>query len=149
MRPEISAFVRELTYPELVDAPSTYHRPDIRGVQSNVIFVDHTHPEYDDLRIADGADGGTKSSKQNTYEVEMVLKIVRYLVQQGYKSENVVVLTPYLGQLQLLRDVLKRDNDPILNDMDSLDLGISPSAPSEVRGKKDRIHLATIGEQYP
>ncbi|KAF8546630.1 hypothetical protein OG21DRAFT_1527705, partial [Imleria badia] len=65
----------------------------------------------------------------------------------GYKSENIVVLTPYLGQLHQLRDALKHDNDPILNDLDSSDLaraGISGSAPSELKAKKGRIHLATI-----
>ena len=150
MRPEISAFVRELTYPELIDAPSTHLRSDISGLQSNIIFVDHTHPEDDDSLIGDRADGSTKASKQNTYEVQMVLKVVRYLGQQGYNSENIVVLTPYLGQLHRLRDALKHDNDPILNDMDSLDLaraGLSPFAPSDAKAKKGRIHLATIGEQ--
>ena len=150
MRPEISAFVRELTYPELVDAPTTYQRPDIRGVQSNVIFVDHSHPEDDDSLIADRADDGTKkSSKQNTYEVQIVLKIVRYLAQQGYKSDDIVILTPYLGQLRQLRDALRDDNDPVLNDLDSLDLaraGLSLSAPPALKAKKNQIHLATIGE---
>ena len=151
MRPEISAFVRELTYPELIDAPSTYHRSDIRGVQSNIIFVDHTHPEDDDSLIGDRADGGANASKQNTYEVQMVLKIVHYLGQQGYKSEDIVVLTPYLGQLHYLRNALKGDNDLILNDLDSLDLaraGLSPSAPSDLTTKTGRIRLATIGEQH-
>jgi len=151
MRPEISAFVRELTYPELVDAPSTHLRSDISGLQSNIIFVDHDYPEDDDSVIGDRADGSTKASKQNTYEVQMVLKIVRYLGQQGYNSENIVVLTPYLGQLHRLRDALKRDNDPILNDMDSSDLaraGLSLFAPLAIKAKKGRIHLATIGEQH-
>ena len=31
MRPEISALVRQLTYPDLVDAPNTQGRPDLRG----------------------------------------------------------------------------------------------------------------------
>ncbi|KIJ59315.1 hypothetical protein HYDPIDRAFT_140803 [Hydnomerulius pinastri MD-312] len=101
MRPEISAFIRELTYPEL----------------------------------------------QNTYEAQMVLKIMRYLAQQGYKSEDIVILTPYLGQLYKLRDALKNDNDPVLNDMDSSDLaraGLLPTAPNGSKATKARIHLATI-----
>ncbi|KIJ04842.1 hypothetical protein PAXINDRAFT_94228, partial [Paxillus involutus ATCC 200175] len=109
MRPEISAFIRALTYPELVDHPNTLNRPDIRGVQSNVVFVDHSRPEDVETRITDRGDAEATSSKQNTYEVEMVVKIVRYLKQQGYKSENIVVLTPYLGQLCKLRDTLKND----------------------------------------
>ena len=152
MRPEISAFVRELTYPELIDAPSTNQRPDIRGVHSNVVFVDHDHPEDDNTLIGDRADSGAKSSKQNSHEVQMVPKIVRYLAQQGYKSENIAILTPYLGQLHQLRGALKRDNDPILNELDSLDLaraGVSSSAPSDLKTKKGRIHLATIGKHHP
>ena len=35
---------------------------------------------------------------------------------------NMVVLTPYLGQLKLLREQLSKDNDPILNDLDKFDL---------------------------
>ena len=151
MRPEISAFVRELTYPELIDAPSTFQRPNICGVPSNIIFVNHFHPEDDNTLIGDRADGGTKSSKQNTYEVQMVLKIVRYLSQQGYKGENIVVLTPYLGQLHLLRDTLKHENDLILNDLDSIDLaraGISPPTLPGRKANKGRIHLATIGKPF-
>ncbi|KAI6102496.1 P-loop containing nucleoside triphosphate hydrolase protein [Pisolithus croceorrhizus] len=145
MRPEISALIRALTYPDLKDAPKTKNRDNIRGVQSNVIFVNHSHPEDEDKRISDRADGGSTSSKQNTYEVKMVLRIVRYLAQQGYGSENIVILTPYLGQLSNLRDALKNETDPILNDLDSNDLsraGLLTDGNS--KKKKTRIRLATI-----
>ncbi|KAI5994799.1 P-loop containing nucleoside triphosphate hydrolase protein [Pisolithus albus] len=145
MRPEISALIRALTYPDLKDAPKTKNRDDIRGVQSNVIFVNHNHPEDEDNRISDGADGGSTTSKQNTYEVKMVLRIVRYLAQQGYGSDKIVILTPYLGQLSHLRDALKKETDPILNDLDSGDLsraGLLMDTNSEK--KKTRIRLATI-----
>ncbi|KAG1717605.1 P-loop containing nucleoside triphosphate hydrolase protein [Suillus lakei] len=144
MRPEISAFIRKLTYPDLTDAPKTQGRDDIRGIQNNIIFIDHTHPEDDDSRISDKSDEASSGSKQNTYEVEMVWKIVRYLAQQGYGTEKLVVLTPYLGQLSKLRDVLKRDNDPVLNDLDSHDL-IRAGLMSQVdKTSKKRIRLATI-----
>ncbi|KAI6157079.1 P-loop containing nucleoside triphosphate hydrolase protein [Pisolithus tinctorius] len=145
MRPEISTLIRALTYPDLKDAPKTQNRENIRGVQSNVIFVNHSHPEDEDKRITDRADGGSTSSKQNTYEVKMVLRIVRYLAQQGYGSDNIVILTPYLGQLSNLRDALKNETDPILNDLDSNDLnraGLLMDA--NAQKKKTRIRLATI-----
>ncbi|KAG1725639.1 uncharacterized protein EDB91DRAFT_1350703 [Suillus paluster] len=124
MRPEISAFIRKLTYPDLTDAAKTQGRDDIRGIQNNIIFIDHTHPEDNDPRISDPGDGA--SSKQNTYEVEMVWKI------------------PYLGQLSKLRDVLKRDNDPVLNDLDSHDLiRAGLMSPTDNTSKKC-IRLATI-----
>lgn len=149
MRPEISAFIRELTYPELIDHPSTQNRPDIRGVQSNVIFVNHTRPEDEETRIADRRDAGSTSSKQNTYEAEMVLKIVRYLKQQGYKNTDMVVLTPYLGQLFKLRVAMQKDDDPVLNDLDANDLqkaGLLQTGPAATKAHKAGIRLATIGE---
>jgi len=149
MRPEISAFIRSLTYPTLQDSPQTQNRENIRGLQSNVVFLNHTHAEDDDKRISDRADGGAMSSKHNTFEVKMVLKIVRYLAQQGYGSDNIVILTPYLGQLSMLRDELRNETDAILNDLDSSDLskaGLLSSA--NTNKKKTRIRLATIGTYY-
>ena len=146
MRPEIANLVRNLTYPDLVDADSTRNRPDLRGVRSNVVFIDHNKPEDEDMRVADMRDLGAKSSKRNTHEVLMILKILRYLAQQGYGTEKVVILTPYLGQLQNLRDALQKDNDPILNDLDSYDLvraGLVTQADAKL--SKKPIRLATIG----
>jgi superfamily I DNA and/or RNA helicase len=148
MRPEISAFIRKLTYPDLMDAPKTQGHDDIRGVQNNIIFIDHTHSEDNDSRISDKRDEASSVSKQNTYEAEMVVKIVRYLAQQGYGTEKLVVLTPYLGQLSKLQDVLKGDNDPVLNDLDSHDLIRAGLVPSAEMTSKKRIRLATIG-MYP
>ncbi|KIK92929.1 hypothetical protein PAXRUDRAFT_546697 [Paxillus rubicundulus Ve08.2h10] len=147
MRPEISTLVRGLTYPGLTDAPKTKNRDNIRGIQSNVVFMDHTYSEDDEKRIADRGDGGSTSSKQNQFEVSMVMKIVRYFVQQGYGSDDMVILTPYLGQLTLLRDALKNDTDPVLNDLDANDLsraGLLSATPSGSGPRKTRIRLATI-----
>ncbi|KAL4063833.1 P-loop containing nucleoside triphosphate hydrolase protein [Scleroderma citrinum] len=144
MRPEISSLIRELTYPDLVDAPGTQNRENIRGVQSNVIFVDHNHPEDDDERIFDRGDGGSPTSKRNTFEVDMVLRMVRYLTHQGYESKNIVVLTPYLGQLSMLRDALKDERDTILNDLDLNALLLHGLWHTDTMKKKDRIQLVTI-----
>ncbi|KAJ2919492.1 hypothetical protein MD484_g924, partial [Candolleomyces efflorescens] len=122
MRPEISDLIRQLTYPELQDAPRTQNRPNITGVQDNIVFITHSHPESTHGQLADGGDMATNTSRQNQFEVEIILKIVKYLGQQGYGTDNLVVLTPYLGQLHLLRDALKKDNDPLLGDLDSHDL---------------------------
>ncbi|KAG1856384.1 P-loop containing nucleoside triphosphate hydrolase protein [Suillus subalutaceus] len=145
MRPEISALVRELTYPELTDAASTRGRDDIRGIQDNIIFVNHAHPEDNEGRVSDRSDLGSTTSKQNSYEASMVLKIVRYLAQQGYGTDNIVVLTPYLGQLSKLREYLKADNDPVLNDLDSYDLvRAGLLSPDAAKASKRKIRLATI-----
>jgi hypothetical protein len=80
----------------------------------------------------------------------MVLKILRYLGQQGYRTDQIVILTPYLGQLRALQQALKVDNDPVLNDLDSADLvraGLVTPAAAEIAKKP--IRLATIGMSSP
>ncbi|KAL4912229.1 P-loop containing nucleoside triphosphate hydrolase protein [Aspergillus aurantiobrunneus] len=122
MVPEISSLVRRLTYPDLLDGDKTLNRPAPRGLQDRVMFIDHTHPEGVLREVSDNLDDGGRGSKQNEFEVQMVLKIVKYLGQQGYGTDKLVVLTPYLGQLHLLREELRKENDPVLNDLDSYDL---------------------------
>ena len=38
-------------------------------------------------------------SHTNPHEAVLTCLIVKYLLDQGYKGSNIVVLTPYLGQL--------------------------------------------------
>lgn len=148
MVPEISAFVRNLTYPELEDAPKAMNRPAPRGLQDRVIFFHHEFPEDVFSQIFDLSDDGSKQSKRNVFEAIMVLQIVKYMGQQGYGTDNLVVLTPYLGQLHLLRDILRKDNDPVLNDLDSHDLikaGLMSQAAAST--SKRKIKLSTIGKR--
>ena len=145
MRPEFSDMIRQLTYPNLKDAPSTKNRKDLRGFVDNFIFFNHSHPELEVGKSKEIKDAN-KTSKQNEFEVQMILKCVRYLAQQGYGSDKLVVLTPYLGQLGLLRDQLAEDNDPILNDLDRFDLiraGLIIDTSST--SSKPSLRLSTIG----
>ncbi|KAH0269538.1 P-loop containing nucleoside triphosphate hydrolase protein, partial [Aureobasidium melanogenum] len=117
MRPEISGLVRQLTYPDLIDAPKTQNRPDLRGFSDNVIFVNHNHPE--DTVSEDPTVINVRTSKRNTYEAEMAFKTVKYLLQQNYNASNIVVLTPYLGQLKKLQEVFGRGEvETVLSDFD-------------------------------
>ena len=147
MRPEIASLIRTLTYPGLVDAPKTRGRPNLRGFRDNIVFINHNHIEMDQSHDANSEDFATSSSRRNDFEAAMVVKIVRYLAQQGYGTEKVVVLTAYLAQLHLLRNCLSKTNDPILNDLDSFDLvraGLMPAASAKLA--KRSIYLSTIGK---
>jgi hypothetical protein len=149
MRPELSTLVRQLTYPDLTDAPRTQNRPNLRGFTDNLVFVNHEEPEIELTDVPDWKDTTSTSSKKNMFEARMTLKCVRYLGQQGYRTDNIAVLTPYLGQLRLLLDELGKDNDPVLNDLDSHDLvraGLMPAASANVG--KPRIKISTIGELH-
>lgn len=70
MPPVLSAIVRAMTYPELMDAPSVAARPPLRGVQHSVAFVDHRVPEGG--HIDDEMDSHTHC---NEYEVALHLSI--------------------------------------------------------------------------
>lgn len=149
MRPELANFVRELTYPTLVDASSTKTRPNVKGLQDNIIFLNHAHNEEQMENVRDWKDGASPLTKRNPYEIHMAIKILRYLSQQELQrpTEKIVILTPYLGQLHLLRDELSKDNDPVLNDLDSHDLvraGLMPSATAHVN--KPKVRISTIGD---
>jgi superfamily I DNA and/or RNA helicase len=146
MCPEISSFVRQLTYPDLIDAPSTLNRDPVKGIRDRVVFIDHREPELAASQVADRNDQGATVSRQNLWEASMILKVVRYMAQQGYGTAQQVVLTPYLGQLVLLREQLAIENDPVLNDLDSADLvkaGLMTQASAS--STKGVIRLSTIG----
>ncbi|KAJ6114078.1 P-loop containing nucleoside triphosphate hydrolase protein [Penicillium capsulatum] len=144
MCPEISGLVRSLTYPLLEDDDKTKNRPEPRGLSDRVIFFNHQNLESFS-GVSDRRDEGAKQSKENLFEAEIVLKIVKYLGQQGYGTDKLVVLTPYLGQLSLLRQTLSKQNDPVLNDLDSHDLvqaGLLSLA--SAKHSKGKIKLSTI-----
>lgn len=146
MRPEISALVQQLTYPDLSNAPSTKKRPNLRGFQDNLIFVNHESLEQELGDTPDLRDAISASSKRNAFEANMTLRCVRYLGQQGYRTDQLVILTPYIAQLRLLFDVLAQDNDPTLNDLDSHDLvgaGLMPAAAANNQTRK--LQISTIG----
>lgn len=145
MHPEISKLVRHLTYPDLCDADSTQNRLPLCGLQYRVIFVNHNQLETSEAQTSDRRDEGASVSKRNEYEADMVLQIVRYLGQQGFGTSEQVVLTPYLGQLALLRKKLGEEQDPVLNDLDSYDLIKAGLLTAENAPSKRKIRLSTIG----
>ena len=83
------------------------------------------------------------------FEVQMVLKIVRYLRQQGYGVDRLVILTPYLGQLRAIMDALKgsQGGNAVLSDLDSRDLARAGlMSESNTNSIKNQIRIATIGK---
>ncbi len=147
MAPDISVFARELTYPDLLDGAKTSGRPEIRGLQDRVIFLNHGMQEASDKQLRDRRDPNNRESKKNPFEAEIVLRCVRYLGQQGYASDRIVVLTPYLGQLRVLRDLFSNNqHDPALSEMDKNEL-IRAGLITEAAAKVDRkpLRISTIG----
>ncbi|KAF5297413.1 hypothetical protein FQR65_LT01344 [Abscondita terminalis] len=89
MRPEIAKLVVPAIYPELENHQSVYNFPPIVGVVPNLFFIDH---EFEEGESGD-------SSKLNVHEAKFLIAFARYLIQNGYKPEDVTILAAYSGQM--------------------------------------------------
>ena len=102
MHPSISELIRSTLYPQLEDHQSVSNYPKVCGMRDRLYWLDHNQQE--DKTTS----GSTASfSKSNAFEVETVAAIVSHLTRQGeYSSEDIAVLTPYLGQLRAIKQRL-------------------------------------------
>uniref|UniRef100_A0AAV1UBF8 RZ-type domain-containing protein n=1 Tax=Peronospora matthiolae TaxID=2874970 RepID=A0AAV1UBF8_9STRA len=114
MRPQISQLIRMLFYPKVRDARETLEYPSLRGMNKNVFFVTHDHPEGDTA----AAVGTPSRSHSNEYEVAYIIATLIYLLQQGYHTSDIAILTPYVGQLIKLRSALRGKFTLELNELD-------------------------------
>ena len=120
MHPTISTLVRETLYPRLRDYPNTTFYPEIPGMKRRLFWLDHRNTE-------DAGDPEEPmQSKTNMWEAKMVTALVRHLCRQGkYKPGEIAVLTPYVGQLRILRDMLEEVVELIIGERDLEDLDAS------------------------
>ncbi|KAG7478317.1 hypothetical protein MATL_G00079120, partial [Megalops atlanticus] len=97
MRPEIARLLTPHIYSELENHPSVLEYDSIKGLLSNLFFVEHEFPEEE---IQDGR------SHQNRHEALFVVALCRYLLCQDYQPSQITILTTYTGQLHCLRKLL-------------------------------------------
>ncbi|RAH41543.1 P-loop containing nucleoside triphosphate hydrolase protein, partial [Aspergillus brunneoviolaceus CBS 621.78] len=90
MHPSVANLVRETLYPKLQDHISTTMYPAVAGMKHRLFWLDHRNTEDD------GDPSDPMHSKTNTWEVHMVISLVRHLLRQGkYGPGEIAVLTPY------------------------------------------------------
>eukprot|EP00981_Chlorochromonas_danica_P002871 scaffold572_cov163-Ochromonas_danica.AAC.1 len=156
MRPTISALIKH-TYPTLQDSDRVRGREHIKGCCKDVVFINH-----EELEGGKSADGEAiivnNSSKFNDHEASLALNMVKYFLKQGYSHEEIIILTPYLGQLMLLRQRLRKaknfpvdcelseqDKEAALKEEDDDDNDTADSAKSDkTDANKPKIRVATI-----
>ena len=99
MRPEISLLVKPI-YPELKNHESVHDYPVIRGVKHNLFLIDHQQNEDHNEELM---------SKMNHHEAKYISRLCWYLLQQDYKPEQITVLTPYSGQMFIIKREMPKD----------------------------------------
>ena len=99
MRPEIAALTKRIYEHEIVDHESVCEFENISGLKHNMFFIDHHQPEV--------LVGGMQSYS-NPHEAAFLVALCRYLLLQGYKREQITILTMYTGQLLELKNKMPR-----------------------------------------
>ncbi|NXG11509.1 ZNFX1 protein, partial [Sakesphorus luctuosus] len=97
MRPEIAQLISPHIYQELENHPSVLSYENIKGVSSNLFFVEHDFPEQ---VIQEG------KSHQNPHEAQFVVELCKYFLCQGYQPSQITILTTYTGQFFCLRKLM-------------------------------------------
>ncbi|NXQ12565.1 ZNFX1 protein, partial [Peucedramus taeniatus] len=97
MRPEIAQLISPHIYQNLENHPSVLEYENIKGVSTNVFFVEHEVPEQE---IQEG------KSHQNPHEAHFVVELCKYFLCQGYEPSQITILTTYTGQLFCLRKLM-------------------------------------------
>ncbi|GAA5979029.1 hypothetical protein JCM11641_004948 [Rhodosporidiobolus odoratus] len=132
MQPDISKLVGNYLYPELENAARTTEYPQVKGMKSSIAFIDHTLPE----------DPGSAlhSSHTNREEARWVVDLVRHLLRQGqYGPGQITILTPYFGQVKVLKEALAAERlSVIIDERDANDL-----APADDEEDGEALFAAT------
>ncbi|XP_069808099.1 NFX1-type zinc finger-containing protein 1 [Dendropsophus ebraccatus] len=97
MRPEIARLLTPHIYTELENHPSVLTYESIKGVSTNLFFVQH---EFLEQEIQDG------KSHQNMHEAMFIVELCKYFLHQEYKPSQITILTTYTGQLFCLRKLM-------------------------------------------
>ncbi|KAK3589664.1 hypothetical protein CHS0354_015168 [Potamilus streckersoni] len=100
MRPEISMLLLHI-YRNLRDHVSVADYEHIKGVGSDIFFIDHNQEELDDA---------DQKSHLNEHEARYVAALCKYLLRQGYSPNQITVLTTYSGQLFCLRKMMPKSD---------------------------------------
>ncbi|RIA80711.1 hypothetical protein C1645_866307 [Glomus cerebriforme] len=141
MRNEISDLIRYTLYPNLIDGENTAKYKNVRGAQHNVYFIDHRNPE-------DSSGGDlTTQSHVNSYEVTMVVEMVKYFVRNGYdKPDDIAVLTPYLGQMNKIKEALSKPFAVTIDKREEQDIVEMEEEQGDEKNddKKQKVTLRTV-----
>ena len=99
MRPEIAALMKHI-YDDLQNHESVKTYEDIKGMKKNMFFISHSQLEKP---------CEDSHSHVNEHEAKFIVALCRYLLQQGYRSDQITLLTTYTGQMFAIRDCLQEE----------------------------------------
>ncbi|XP_071505635.1 NFX1-type zinc finger-containing protein 1-like [Diadema antillarum] len=125
MRPQIADIMRKHFYDVLDDHDSVKEFGNIQGVTKNMFFIDHAQPEecIEDIQ-----------SHFNLHEAKFLVALCYYLIQQGYETHQITILTAYTGQLLQFKQLMGRDKF----------LGVKVTSIDNYQGEENEIILLSF-----
>ncbi|KAK0419941.1 hypothetical protein QR680_014419 [Steinernema hermaphroditum] len=98
MRTEIARTLMPHFYEDLRDDPSVFqYEHHIVGLTKNFAFITHNYEEKINMSRDD------QKSHMNEYEGEYAIRLALYLLQQGYRPDQVTILCTYSEQMLFVR----------------------------------------------
>ena len=118
MDPSMSRLIRNTIYPDLLDHDSVQSYPAVSGVRQRLYWIDHRQEE-----AAQDASKLLAMSHSNDHEVSLVQALATHLIRQGvYGSDQIVILTPYVRQLQKIREAMAESVEIVVGERDQEEL---------------------------
>ena len=111
MHPDISSLITPSIYKRLQDAPQVLNHPRIQGVAERLFFITHNVPEDGEyvkgVSKASTADMVVEGDgKVNSFEAKYIMRLLEYLLYNGYNASQIVVLSMYKRQVRLIKDLV-------------------------------------------
>ncbi|XP_031564675.1 NFX1-type zinc finger-containing protein 1-like [Actinia tenebrosa] len=127
MRPEISRVLKHI-YEKLEDHPKVCEYKNVPGVKYNMYFINHNvmedNNEYDQKL----------KSYSNKHEATYMVALCEYFLNQGYRPEEITLLTMYTGQLLVLRKLMPKERFQ----------GVRVTAVDNFQGEENKIILLSL-----
>ena len=127
MRPEIARIVGNHIYDELNDSQSVQEYEHIKGVEKSLFFIEHKHKENNDSVTGN-------HSRSNTYEAQYIANLTQYFLKQGYKPQQITILTMYRGQLIEIKQKMRK----------SVFGGVRVAAVDDFQGEENDIIILSL-----
>ena len=126
MRPEIASLICPTIYEKLLNNENVERYEHVKGVGSDVFFIDHTYPEK--------ANDDKDRSHSNLHEAEYLVALCKYFLKQGYRPTEITVLTMYRGQLLELKKRMHKSDYS----------GVRVAAVDDFQGEENEIILLSL-----
>ena len=137
MRPEISALMKHI-YDDLENHESVEKYEDIKGMKKNMFFINHNYME----------DSCNQShSHVNEHEAKFLVALCRHLMQQGYRADQITLLTTYTGQMYAIRDCLQEEDairESLRAENDPSVRGVRVTTVDNFQGEENDIILLSL-----